>query len=148
MECQAMNSARSLGRQNRSAEKIVAASREYPEPQRKPPFGLILFCTVTPFPSNESLVRCGSTTLWSRAVPSSHGLPGERRVIENRDLVWCSRHYNFKRPARAPRRPQEHQQLSAASPRPHDSRGSRRDGGHNEPRPRAKLNYRATAPRS
>ncbi|SRR5260370_998074 len=41
--------------------------------------------------------------------------------------------------ARAPRRPQEHQQLSAATPRPHDSRGSCHDGGHSKTRPRVKL---------
>jgi hypothetical protein len=85
-----MNSARSPGWEHRSAKAIIGASREYPEPRRRRPLGLILFRTVTPFPSNESLVPCGSTTLWSRAVPFSHGLPGERRLIDNSDLIWRS----------------------------------------------------------
>ena len=33
-------------------------------------------------------------------------------------------------------------------PRPNDPRGSRRNGGSSEPRPRVKLDYRATTPRS
>ena len=36
----------------------------------------------------------------------------------------------------------------ATTPRLHDPRGSRRDGGQSETRPRVKLDYRATAPRS
>jgi hypothetical protein len=36
----------------------------------------------------------------------------------------------------------------AKTPRPDDPRGSRHDGGRSETRPRVKLDYRATAPRS
>ena len=37
---------------------------------------------------------------------------------------------------------------SCLIPRPNDPRGSRRNGGHSETRPRVKPDYRATAPRS
>jgi len=101
--------------------------------------GLFLSCALLSFPANEPALPCGFTTLGSRTFPSFHRLPGELQPAGIDGVVNRAHQKQSTCRARAPRRPQKHKTLSAASPRPHDSRGSRRDGGHSETRPRAKL---------